>query len=103
MSSGFERITEQALSGMYINDFFATSVEDGQSKTHDVRRLRAVIRELSEDFADIMESAGCQQFIHGVNNQITSFLNPANPFANIRVPEHKSRAEFEYGISEQMR
>lgn len=103
VSSGFERITEQALSGMYINDFFATSVEDGQSKTHDVRRLRAVIRELSEDFADIMESAGCQQFIHGVNNRITSFLNPANPFANITVPEHKSRAEFEYGVSEQMR
>ncbi|KAJ5816458.1 Dynamin [Penicillium robsamsonii] len=105
LSSAFQRITEQALSGMYTDNFFATSVDgDGaKSKSHDPRRLRAVIRDLNEDFADIMEIAGCRQFIHGVNNQIMSLLHPCNPYSNIRQPVHRSRSEFELEVSEQMR
>ncbi|OQE37230.1 hypothetical protein PENCOP_c010G01178 [Penicillium coprophilum] len=105
LSSAFQRITEQALSGMYIDNFFTTSVQgnNGKSKSHDPRRLRAVIRDLNEDFADIMEIAGCRQFIHGVNNRIISLLHPCNPYANIRQPVHKSRSEFELEVCEQMR
>ncbi|KAJ5210707.1 Dynamin [Penicillium cf. griseofulvum] len=93
LSSAFHRITEQALNGM----------DDNKSKIHDPRRLRAATRDLHEDFADIMEIAGCRQFIHGVNNQITSVLHPCNPYANIRQPVHRSRSEFELEVSEQMR
>ncbi|KAJ5520178.1 hypothetical protein N7463_000631, partial [Penicillium fimorum] len=105
LSGAFQRITEQALNGMYTDNFFATPVhgDDGKSKSHDPRRLRAVIRDLNEDFADIMEIAGCRQFIHGVNNQILSVLHPCNPYANIRQPVHRSRSEFELEVSEQMR
>ncbi|CAI7577529.1 unnamed protein product [Penicillium glandicola] len=109
LSSAFQRITEQALSGMYTDDFFAAPLDDGKSKScdprplHDPRRLRAIIRDLNEDFADVMEIAGCRQFIHGVNNQITSLLQPCNPYAHIRKPEHRNRSEFELDVSEQMR
>ncbi|CAG8184954.1 unnamed protein product [Penicillium nalgiovense] len=102
LSSDFHRITEQALNGMYIDDFFATQVDDGQPTTRDPRRLRAIIRALNEDFADVMEIAGCRQFIHGVNHQFTSLLHPCNPYANIRQPVHKSRLEFELDVLELM-
>ncbi|KAJ6178830.1 hypothetical protein N7519_009291 [Penicillium mononematosum] len=102
LSSDFHRITEQALNGMYIDDFFATQVDDDQLTTRDPRRLRAIIRALNEDFADVMDIAGCRQFIHGVNNQITSLLHPSNPYANIRQPVHKSRLEFELDVLELM-
>ncbi|OQE24082.1 hypothetical protein PENFLA_c010G03015 [Penicillium flavigenum] len=102
LGSDFHRITEQALTGMYFDDFFATRVDDGQPTARDPRRLRALIHALNEDFADIMDIAGCRQFIHGVNNQITSLLNPCNPYANIRQPDHKSRLEFELDVLELM-
>ncbi|KGO38429.1 Dynamin [Penicillium expansum] len=102
LSSAFQRLTEQALSGMYIDDFFATSVDDGNSKTPDPRRLRSIIRQLNKDFADVMEVAGCRRFIHGVNNQITGLVHHGNPYANIRCPEHKSRADFEVEVLKKM-
>ncbi|KAJ5510402.1 Dynamin [Penicillium expansum] len=102
LSSAFQRLTEQALSGMYTDDFFATSVDDGNSKTLDPRRLRSIIRQLNKDFADVMEVAGCRRFIHGVNNQITGLVHPGNPYANIRWPEHKSRADFEVEVLKKM-
>ncbi|CAP85702.1 Pc20g03730 [Penicillium rubens Wisconsin 54-1255] len=102
LGSDFHRITSQALTGMYIDDFFDTRVDDDQPTTRDPRRLRAMIRALNEDFADVMDIAGCRQFIHGVNNQVTSLLNPCNPYANIRQPVHKSRMEFELDVLEIM-
>lgn len=99
LSSDFQRITEQALSGMYTDGFFATS---GKCKTRDPRRLRALIRDLNESFAHIMEVSGCRQFIHGVNNQILSLPHPCNPYANIRQPEHRSRFDLELEVIEQM-
>ncbi|KAJ5592528.1 hypothetical protein N7537_009432 [Penicillium hordei] len=99
LSSAFQRITEQALSGIYTDEFFATS---GKLQTRDPRRLRALIRDLNESFAHVMEVSGCRQFIHGVNNQILSLPHPCNPYANIRKPEHRSRFDFELEVIEQM-
>lgn len=99
LSSDFRRITEQALSGMYTDDFFATS---GKFKIRDPRRLRALIRDLNESFAHVMEVYGCRQFIHGVTNQILSLPHPCNPYANIRQLEHRSRFDFELEVIEQM-
>lgn len=99
LSSAFQRITEQALNGMYTDDFFAAS---GRFKTRDPRRLRALIRDLNESFAHVMEVYGCRQFIHGVNNPILSLPHPCNPYANIRRPEHRSRSDFELEVIEQM-
>ncbi|CAI7581447.1 unnamed protein product [Penicillium viridicatum] len=99
LSSAFQRITEQALSGMYTDDFFATS---GKFKTRDPRRLRALIRDLNDSFAHVMEVYGCRQFIHGVNNPILSLPPPSKPYAKIRRPEHRSRLDFELEVIEQM-
>ncbi|KAJ5780530.1 hypothetical protein N7457_005690 [Penicillium paradoxum] len=102
LSSAFERITEQALSGMYTSDFFTTSVDSENRTVRDPRRLRARIRGLNEDFADIMVTAGCRRFIYDVNHQIISSPNPANAYANIRIPEHTYRVAFECEINEQI-
>ncbi|KAL4790933.1 P-loop containing nucleoside triphosphate hydrolase protein [Aspergillus venezuelensis] len=53
ISSAFERISGQALNGMYADQFFS---EDGQNKTN--RLLRAEIRQLNEFFAEAMTLQG---------------------------------------------
>ncbi|KAJ5970718.1 uncharacterized protein N7479_000636 [Penicillium vulpinum] len=102
LSSAFQRITQQALNGMYTDDFFAI-LDESESKVHDPRRLRATLRDLNEDFADIMEIAGCRQYIYGVHDRITPFIHPRNPYANIRWQARRSRSEFESEVSEKMR
>ncbi|KAJ5124268.1 Dynamin [Penicillium bovifimosum] len=103
LSSAFERITEQALNGMYTDSFFTTSLNDDHSNTRDPRRLRCVIRALNEDFADIMETAGCRRFIDGVNTRTYLLPQPDNPYVNIRATEHTTRSEFEREVSLQLR
>ncbi|KGO74561.1 Dynamin [Penicillium italicum] len=102
LSSAFQRLVEHALSGTYTDDFFATKVDAGEPNTRDPRRLRAVIHQLNEDFTDVMETAGCRRFIHGVNKPITRFLHPCNPYATIRWPKHISRSEFENEVLEKL-
>jgi hypothetical protein len=102
LTSAFERITEQALNGMYTDSFFTASLDDGHSKTRDLRRLRCIIRALNEDFADVMETAGCRRFVRGLNTQIILFPQPANPYVNIRAPEYTTRSAFESEVSLQM-
>lgn len=99
LGGAFQRITEQALNGMYTDDFFATS---GKLKTRDPRRLRALIHDLNNSFTHVMEVYGCHQFIHGVNSPIVSLPHPCNPYAAIRRPELRSRFDFELEVIEQM-
>lgn len=61
--SNFERITDQALNGMYRDSFFAEP--DPNSKDEDFRRLRAIVRELNEHFAEAMELRGCRRAVYG--------------------------------------
>ncbi|OJK01635.1 hypothetical protein ASPACDRAFT_51424 [Aspergillus aculeatus ATCC 16872] len=67
ISTGFEKITGQALNGMYSDRFF----EDGPEYIlmgQDDRRLRAMIRELNECFAEAMSVRGKRRtIIHGWN------------------------------------
>jgi GTP-binding protein EngB required for normal cell division len=68
ISSSFERITSQALNGMNADESFGGFGEDTQG-THDFRRLRAVIRELNECFADGMGLRGGRRIIKGLDAQ----------------------------------
>ncbi|KAJ5555152.1 Dynamin [Penicillium sp. DV-2018c] len=95
LSSAFERITGQALTGMYTDGFFATPLDDGHLKIRDPRRLRCAIRALNEDFADIMETAGCRRFIRGLNTQRVFCPQPANAYVDVRAPEYIDRSMFE--------
>ncbi|KAL3496847.1 hypothetical protein BJX62DRAFT_248971 [Aspergillus germanicus] len=61
ISSGFERIVKQALTGMYSDEFFRDTNEP--AKLYDFRRLRAVVWQLNEHFADAMLTRGSRRHI----------------------------------------
>lgn len=64
ISSRFARITNQALNGAYTDEFFGR-LQDQSTSTREFafRRLRAVIRELNEHFAEAMDIRGGRQII----------------------------------------
>ncbi|KAK1149052.1 hypothetical protein N8T08_007729 [Aspergillus melleus] len=80
ISSGFERITDQALNGMYRDAFFKEL--DPESKAEDFRRLRAIVRELNENFAEAMEICGCRRVIYGEFQRWPEYSKPSdnNPY-----------------------
>ncbi|RMJ24443.1 dynamin GTPase [Aspergillus sp. HF37] len=75
ISGNFERITGQALNGLYTDEFFG-GLDDTTSEP-DFRRLRAVIRNLNEGFADTMAHRGSLRKIiephdHGIYPAISN-------------------------------
>ncbi|KAJ5524676.1 hypothetical protein N7494_011326 [Penicillium frequentans] len=64
ISSRFARITNQALNGAYTDAFFG-GFQDQSTNTGEFafRRLRAVIRELNEHFAEAMDVRGSRDII----------------------------------------
>ncbi|KAH2369449.1 hypothetical protein KXW57_004350 [Aspergillus fumigatus] len=104
ISSKFERITMQALNGMYADDFFGGL--DGTSSTEDFRRLRAVIRQLNEYFADAMAIRGCRRKIvdvHPLFGKNHHKLAAGNPYTDIWEPEYVERSSLEAEVSKQAR
>lgn len=101
ISSNFERITAQALDGMYTDDFFGGLDNETGPLDQDLRRLRAVIRELNEYFADAMNTIGCGQFIGEFNFKTTPAYG--NPYTHIRMPNFRSRSDIEHEVSIQAR
>lgn len=101
ISSGFERITSQALSGMYDDAFFEGF---GKSPSTDerFRRLRAITRMLHEYFYNAM-------ITHGNRRQIVGFIGSSdhssipvdetNPYMNISEPMQISRASLEQELA----
>ncbi|KAJ5165387.1 Dynamin [Penicillium coprophilum] len=65
ISSRFARITNQALNGSYVDEFFG-GFKDHTATTEEIpfRRLRAVIRELNECFAEAMSIRGNRRIIN---------------------------------------
>ncbi|CAG8900109.1 unnamed protein product [Penicillium egyptiacum] len=64
ISSRFARITNQALNGSYVDEFFG-GFKDHTATTEDFpfRRLRAIIRELNEYFSEAMSIRGKRRII----------------------------------------
>ncbi|KAL4779788.1 P-loop containing nucleoside triphosphate hydrolase protein [Aspergillus varians] len=62
ISSAFERITGQALNGMYADEFFSR-IEGLRDVKYDGRVLRATIRQLNEFFAAAMATRGSKRII----------------------------------------
>ncbi|KAJ5992682.1 Dynamin GTPase [Penicillium sp. IBT 35674x] len=73
ISSRFARITNQALNGSYVEDFFG-GFKDQSTGTGEFafRRLRAVIRELNEHFAEAMDIRGSRGIIQGFGERLTT-------------------------------
>lgn len=76
ISSNFQRITAEALNGMYSKDFFG-GLNDETLESGDARRLRAVIRELNEYFADAMSLRGFRRDLaQNVSEPLSDSTNP---------------------------
>ncbi|KAJ5664593.1 hypothetical protein N7462_011406 [Penicillium macrosclerotiorum] len=85
ISSGFAQIVRQALDGLYTDRFFDEqdhSTSDAAAETIDYRRLRAVIRELNEFFADAMS-------INGQRRRVDILPIP-EPQSDINNPTYQS-------------
>ncbi|KAF7180986.1 hypothetical protein CNMCM7691_000115 [Aspergillus felis] len=104
ISSNFERIIVQALNGMYADEFFGGLDETGNIE--DFRRLRAVIRQLNEYFADAMAIRGCRRkivdrrpFPSKDDLQVAS----GKPYMDDWKPEYVERSSIEAEVSKQAR
>ncbi|KAJ5899484.1 hypothetical protein N7495_004228 [Penicillium taxi] len=102
ISSNFERITTQALNGMYDDDFFGEIDNRTEPLHQDLRRLRAIIRELNEYFVDAMETVGCSQFIAEQNAFLPQPILE-NPYSHINRPKYRTRPDVESDFSIQAR
>ncbi|PLB45800.1 hypothetical protein P170DRAFT_439518 [Aspergillus steynii IBT 23096] len=101
ISSDFERITREALNGGYDHDFFGGF--DPESNEQDLRRLRAIIREFNEYFAEAMEVAGCRRQIVEHHHNDYSNQRSSNPYLETWWPTFIDRKTLEAEVSEQAR
>ena len=105
ISSNFERITGQALNGVYTDEFFGGL--DDTTSAQDFRRLRAVIRQLNEFFADAMAIRGSRRKILEPNGNVLGALGPSSvlkkPYMDDWKPELVFRDVLEKEVSEQAR
>ncbi|KAH8423399.1 uncharacterized protein LDX57_001158 [Aspergillus melleus] len=101
ISSAFERITGQALNGMYDDDFFGGF--DPESDEQDFRRLRAIIRELNEYFAEAMEVAGYRREIVYSHSRTKRDDLSSNPYLQDWRPTLVDRKTLEIEVSKQAR
>ncbi|KAF9887647.1 hypothetical protein FE257_009740 [Aspergillus nanangensis] len=85
ISRRFEQITEKALNGMYTDEFFVSN-DDGPEDVQNFCRLRAIIRDLNEDFVEAMEIRGCCEMINGSTAHYaltsTNDRRSSNPYMN---------------------
>ncbi|BCS04210.1 dynamin family protein [Aspergillus luchuensis] len=104
ISTSFERITGQALHGLYADEFFGAF--ESISDIHDFRRLRAVIRQLNEYFADAMAARGSRRIIvdcfPGFGQESTP-LDLKNPYLSGKLPHYVLRKSLEEEVAEQAR
>ncbi|KAL4908490.1 P-loop containing nucleoside triphosphate hydrolase protein [Aspergillus multicolor] len=100
ISSGFERITAQALNGMYADSFFA-GLGDKTRVKDDNSLLRAVVRQLNEYFAEAMTIRGSRRTIRdgGSGNNAPVAASNENPYMEDWTPEivrrHALKSEVE--------
>ena len=85
ISGQFERIAGQALNGLYADEFFGGL--DDTTSAQDFRRLRAVIRQLNELFAETMANRGCRRRI--IENGFFSNFEPSQGFVYRHVLEEQ--------------
>lgn len=103
ISSNFERITAQALNGMYTDEFFGGLDHETEPFGGDLRRLRAIVRALNEYFTEAMDIFGCRQIIRDIKGQRAPAPDFGNPYTNNRIPKYTTRSDIENEVSKQAR
>ncbi|KAE8148906.1 P-loop containing nucleoside triphosphate hydrolase protein [Aspergillus avenaceus] len=100
ISNRFERITSEALNGMYTDEFFGGFSDD----PHDFRRLRAVISELNDCFADAMILRGCRRVIQEtIEAKYDLGVERCKPYMDDWSPEYITREALVHTVKEQAR
>ncbi|KAJ5140702.1 hypothetical protein N7448_004110 [Penicillium atrosanguineum] len=106
ISSRFGRITHEALNGMYSDDFFGDFGDRRATndETNDFRRLRAVIREMNENFAEAISIRGCRTIIRQTET-VFPFQSPQqqsfNPYMEGWSPTYVTEKALQEQIQEQ--
>lgn len=105
ISSKFGRITDQALNGMYSDNFFGgLDDQKANENTHDLRRLRAVIREMNENFAEALSIRGCRRVIRQTESSIpfsTLQQQRSKPYMDGWVPAYVNEETLQEEIKKQ--
>ncbi|KAL3466260.1 hypothetical protein BJX64DRAFT_274749 [Aspergillus heterothallicus] len=102
ISSGFERIVKQALTGTYVDEFFRDLDEPG--KPYNFRRLRAVIWRLNEYFADGMLTRGSQRrIIDPSSGPMSQTFDAKNPYLAGPAPTEILRSDLQKEVKERIR
>lgn len=100
ISSKLQHITEQALGGVYTDDFFGSYGENTNSALK-FRGLRAVIRELNESFAEAMNIRGCRRIIGYPGCPSSTQTDRFNPYMAGWTPKRVDFVTLQNEISEQ--
>ncbi|KAJ0423726.1 P-loop containing nucleoside triphosphate hydrolase protein [Aspergillus carlsbadensis] len=101
ISSGFERIVNQALAGMYSDDFFRATNEP--AKLYDFRRLRAIVWQLNEYFADAMLTRGSRRRIIETKPALGVQSESKNPYTQGPAPIDLLRSDLKTEVKGKMR
>lgn len=103
ISNKLQLLTEQALSGVYTDEFFG-AYGDHTNNTLKFRRLRAIIRELNESFAEAMNIRGCRRIIQDPECPTSSMQTSRfNPYMAGWVPQYVNFVELQNEVNEQAR
>lgn len=103
ISSKFARITNQALNGSYVDEFFG-GYKHHTATTGDFpfRRLRAIVRGLNECFAHAMATRGSRRIIHSSSEPPPDVLDEiSKPYMGDWTPNCITREMLEEEIKEQ--
>lgn len=102
-SNKLQLLTEQALSGVYTDEIFG-AYGDHTNNTLKFRRLRAIIRELNESFAEAMNIRGCRRIIQDPECPTSSMQTSRfNPYMAGWVPQYVNFVELQNEVNEQAR
>ncbi|QQK43428.1 Dynamin [Penicillium digitatum] len=107
ISSRFARITNQALNGSYVDEFFG-GFKDLTATTEEspFRRLRAVVRELNECFAEAMSIRGNRRIIQFPGQPAPTEdieQERSKPYMDDWIPQYISQESLVDEIKEQAR
>lgn len=94
-SNRFSQIIEQALSGIYTDEFFSKTLESVTEGTLSSLKLQAVLENLKKAFTEAMMIRGCRNHVVGLTCQAPLNINPSNPYLLGWGVRYMTRSVFE--------
>lgn len=99
----FSRLTEQALNGVYLDDFFKGPPFDAGLVAHDVRKLRNVLGDFSLQFSEAMLLRGCSRHVIGLTCPGFLAVDRSNPYIGDCEIHYSDRKALEAEVTKDLR